>query len=202
MSSIQYSHWVPKGPITVAFSCGSDSVFAAEHFIRQRREVKLLHINHGTYDSERMTEYSLGWAKTNNVPIEVVRIPSQKPKGDSWEEYWRNERLRAFYSVEGPVVTGHNLDDQVENYLFSAINGQGRLMPSSNRNIIRPFLFLTKEEMKSKTKGVWIEDPSNADVSFARNRLRHNIIPEIKKINPGINTVVKRLMIECGYGAK
>jgi tRNA(Ile)-lysidine synthase len=196
-----YSHWVPKGPLTIAFSGGSDSVFAAEHFLGQRRKVTLLHINHGTPASGEMEHFVRNWCCGKDVDLIVEKIDPVVPKGLSKEEHWRNERLQVFHSVDGLVVTGHHLDDQVENYLFTAIHGNPRLMPSSNGNVIRPFLFMTKEWMQSQIKSKWFSDPSNEDTSFMRNQIRLNIVPEVRKVNPGINNTVKKMMIKAGYGA-
>lgn len=203
MSSMRYSYWVPKGPLAIAFSGGPDSVFAAEHFIREKRDLTLVHVNHGTPASREMEHAVRNWVTFKPVEFKVVNVKPDIPKGLSSEEYWRNERLRIFHSMDMPVVTGHNLDDQVETYLFNAFHGRPRLMPSSNGNVIRPFLFMTKEEMRSQiTSRKYYVDPSNADVGFARNRIRHNIVPEVKKVNPGINTNIKKMMKEMGYGTR
>lgn len=195
-----YSHWVPKGPITVAFSGGSDSVFVAEHFIRERRDVTLLHVNHGTPASKEMEHFVRNWCCFKPVSLRVENINPERTQGLSWEEYWRNERLKIFHSVDGPVVTGHNLDDQVETYLFNAFHGNPRLMPSSNGNVIRPFLFKTKQEMRDRIQSNWFEDPSNTSDCYMRNIIRKDIIPNVKRVNPGIETVIKRMMREKGYG--
>lgn len=195
-----YSHWVPKGPLTIAFSGGSDSVFVTEHFIRERRDLTLLHVNHGTEASHEMEHFVRNWCCMKPVELTVQKISPERPQGLSWEEHWRNERLKIFHSVDGPVVTGHNLDDQIETYLFNTFHGNPRLMPSSNGNVIRPFLFYTKQDMKDRIQSKWFEDPSNQDVSYARNRIRQNIVSEVRMVNPGINTTAKKLMLKAGFG--
>lgn len=202
MSNIPYSCYVPKGPLTIAFSGGPDSVFAAEHFIQQRREITLLHVNHGTPASREMEHAVRNWCCFKPVELVIHNVdPANKLKDESWEEFWRSERLDIFHAQSTPVVTGHNLDDQIETYLFNAFHGAPRLMPSSNGNVLRPFLYMTKEEMRSRiTSRKYFVDPSNADVGFARNRIRHNIVPEVRKINSGIEKTIKKMMREAEYG--
>lgn len=202
MSNLPYSCFVPKGTLTIAFSGGPDSVFVAEHFIKQRRDLTLLHINHGTPHSREMEHAVRNWSCFKPVELVIHNVnPADKLKNESWEEFWRSERYGIFHSIKGPVVTGHHLDDQIETYLFNAFHGNPRLMPNANRNVIRPFLFMTKEEMRSRiTSRRYFVDPSNEDVGYARNRIRHNIVPEVRKVNPGIEKTVKKMMRSAGYG--
>jgi tRNA(Ile)-lysidine synthase TilS/MesJ len=49
----------------------------------------------------------------------------------------------------------------------------------------------------ANSKGVdWIEDPSNASTVYARNQVRHNILPQVLKVNPGIRTTIRKKLIE------
>ena len=95
------------------------------------------------------------------------------------------------------MCEGHHLDDVIETYLFSTIHGKSKLISYRNQNVIRPFLGTKKSDFvkwcQDKKVPFW-DDKSNLDVDFARNRIRHNIIPEVLKINPGIHKVVKKLL--------
>ena len=75
------------------------------------------------------------------------------------------------------------------------------LFPSHDRgeNIIRPFLLNEKSEFVKwcKDKNVpFIDDESNNCTDFNRNRIRHNIVPEALKVNPGLKTVVKKMVLK------
>jgi tRNA(Ile)-lysidine synthase TilS/MesJ len=121
--------------------------------------------------------------------------PNKKPKKDSWEEYWRNQRMGAFNSIKIPVITGHNLDDAMETWLFSSIHGQSKLIPYNTNNVYRPFLLTHKQTLYNyavKHDISWVEDESNKDVKFVRNRIIHNILQEVMQINAGFATVIKR----------
>ena len=54
------------------------------------------------------------------------------PSGESLEEHWRNERYKFLHS-DDPVITGHNLDDVIEWYLFSSLHGQSKIIPSQSK---------------------------------------------------------------------
>lgn len=118
------------------------------------------------------------------------------PQGVSKEAFWREQRYSFFsHFKEKPIIMAHHLDDCVETYVFSMINGNGFTIPYSNGNIIRPFLLTKKEDMVNwcERKCIpWQEDETNSVNDFTRNRIRNVILPEIKKINPGIQKVVAK----------
>ena len=143
-------------------------------------------------------EFAKGWARERGVPLSIGRITKEKGKSESWEEYWRNERYRFLQVFEEPVVTAHHLDDAVETWIFHSLHGKPRLLPYSNKNVIRPFLITPKSELRGwcVKKGVsWVEDETNRDTKYVRNRIRHNIVPEALRVNPGLHTVVKKMYL-------
>ena len=111
------------------------------------------------------------------------------------EAEWREERYKFFYEFDRPLITCHSLDDQVETWLFYAMRGRPRLIPYRRDHVIRPFMLTKREDMYDwcLRKAVpYLEDPSNKDTSFARSRIRHNILPEVLEINPGIHTTISK----------
>ncbi len=89
------------------------------------------------------------------------------------------------------IATGHHLNDALETVLFNLAKGtgiSGIKGISPKRGIyIRPLMFATREKIEdyaSKHNISWREDSSNYSVKYQRNLIRHNIIPELKKINP------------------
>lgn len=188
------SCFVPKGDIGVAFSGGPDSVYAAQYYMRDRsRRVTLFHVNHGTEHSRETEHFVRNWCCMKDCDLVVHKIDGSKPKDESWEEYWRNQRYRFFHSQDLPIVTGHHLEDSVETYLFSAFHGRPHVMPNTYKNVLRPFLYLRRSDMEPYVKRSF-QDPSNQDLRYARNRIRHIILPEIEKVHPGIYTTVRKLM--------
>ena len=185
--------------IAVAVSGGIDSIVTL-HWLNKRRDVLAVHYIH---DSEYANE-EFEFVKKLCTDIGVDLLSQQQPITDrknlSQEEYWRNGRYEFFKGIPLPVCTGHTLDDAVESYLFTAMHGQGKYMEYSHANVVRPFITTRKSELveyASKNKLSFLEDPSNSDINFAaRNRIRHCIIPEALKINPGLHNMVKRRIIE------
>lgn len=103
------------------------------------------------------------------------------------------------------IVTAHHQDDQAETVLYKLIRGS-RLSQLSgmaedapfvdNIRLVRPFLGLTKENIRTLNNHnvkEWVVDASNDDVSFARNRLRHEILPRMKQVNEQVNQHLVRL---------
>ena len=100
-----------------------------------------------------------------------------------------------------PVVTGHNLDDVIEWFLFSSIHGFGKIIPYRNQNVIRPFILAPKrflEDWCSKKGIPFLIDPMNEDKKFMRSIIRHDILPNARLVNPGIEKTIKKL-VEKSY---
>jgi tRNA(Ile)-lysidine synthase len=182
---------IPK-KIYLACSGGSDSIGAYAFLSRHgRRDITPVFFDHGTETSKKALEFLLD----NGYNPTVGRIERPKDKRESWEEYWRNERYSFFRSLKDDVIVAHHLEDAIESWVFSSLHGEGKLIPIRNGNVIRPFLITEKEKLKQvcvTDDRKWIEDETNMDLSHARNRIRHCLMPEILKINPGISKVIKK----------
>jgi tRNA(Ile)-lysidine synthetase-like protein len=184
----------------VAVSGGVDSM-AILHHLKRKFDVTVLHFIHNDSDTAYQEfQFVYEYCVTNNIPAIYKFQKEERTPKQSQEEYWRNGRYDFFKNIKGTVVTGHTLDDAVEWYLFSAFNGLGKFMEYSHANVIRPYLTTKKEDIVHYAKRnnvIWLEDESNVDVSFAaRNRIRHNILPEVLKVNPGIYKVVKKRILQ------
>jgi tRNA(Ile)-lysidine synthase len=96
----------------------------------------------------------------------------------------------------GGIGMAHNLNDAVETWLFNMFHaGKGYTIPYSRLNIVRPLLITSRaeiEEWAKKNNVPHCEDESNTDLKYMRNRIRHVILPEVLKVNPGLFTVVKK----------
>lgn len=109
------------------------------------------------------------------------------------EEAGREARRAAFSDClqnrgATKIALAHHADDQAETVLYhlargSALRGLAGIRPADG-SVIRPLLFLTREEIAAELSArnqTWREDSSNRSDCFARNRLRHNLIPEIEE---------------------
>lgn len=197
--------------VYVACSGGVDSL-AVVDFLQKKHRVYVIYIDHGTRYSTEAFRTVKDYADTRKIGIYYRLIDAKKPKTKSLEEHWRDERYRIFDDFTDPramsinpeaerkIITCHHLDDAVETYIWSCMHGEGKIIPyHRGYNIIRPFLLNRKSEFinwAAKTKLCHYNDPSNLDTSFTRNHIRHNVVPQIEKINPGIYKVVKKKILE------
>lgn len=184
----------------IACSGGVDSVVFLDFLSRVNKNLKVVHFNHGTEHGKEAEAFVRKLCEERNLQLIVgYATTTEKPKQDSWEEFWRNERYKFFHSLSLTIATGQHLDDVAETWMFGAIHGQPKLIPFRNKNVIRPFLTTSKDAIirwwhKHDIK--FIEDPSNKTMRYSRNRIRHLIIPQAIKVNPGLLTVMKKKLVE------
>ena len=192
---------IPKGPVWVACSGGIDSVFAAD-FLRQvpSREIGLAYFNHGTNYSTDAEALVTRLADYWRLPLKIGRIKeTEVPSKISQEEHWRNERYAFLDTFDEPVITGHNLDDNVETWLWTSCHGTPHVIPYQRNNVIRPFMLVRRADIQKwaeRKEMLWIDDPSNMDLRFMRNYIRHRLLPHALKVNPGLHQVVARKVRE------
>jgi len=91
------------------------------------------------------------------------------------------------------IITAHHANDNVETLFVNLIRGTGikglQGIPEKQNLVIRPLLFATKEDIKhyaEHEKLSFREDSSNQEVKYKRNFIRHQIVPELKKLNPAL----------------
>jgi len=190
--------------VCVATSGGSDSM-AVLHFLThdRKRDVTVAHFNHGTEHGKEAHRFVADYCDANKIPLTIGEIRRrEKLKTESPEEYWRKARYEFLDGLAEfrPVITCHTLDDVAETWLFSALNGQPKLIPYKRNNIIRPFLTTEKTELTqwNKRHGVsWIEDPSNQDTKFQRNFIRKEMMPKALHVNPGLLKLLRKKLYDA-----
>jgi tRNA(Ile)-lysidine synthase len=183
----------------LAFSGGADSLGALGFLMRGKRNVELLHFNHGTTSAEKFQAHTQCIAERLGLTLHVGKLLVEKPTEKSAEEWWRESRYAFFEKFEDrPIITAHHLDDCIETYVFNSLHGKAGNIGVTRGNVIRPFLSFQKMRLHSFMPEdiQHIEDPSNQDTRFARNRIRHCVVPELLKINPGFHKVVLRSLTQ------
>ena len=193
---------IGKIPSTVTIACsgGIDSMVFTHFLLQGKRKVNLSYFNHDTQHSHEAQKFIEKFASDNKLNLFIGRVQGRKGRR-SLEEFWRDERY-AFLQRTGSdyTITCHHLDDCVETWLMSSFHGQSKLIPfQRNKNIFRPFLMTSKKTIKEyadRKNVVWCEDPSNQKTNFMRNHVRHNIIPKVLVVNPGIRTTIRKKLIE------
>ena len=176
---------------------------AALHFLnkpsRASSLVGIVHINHNTGKySKDAQSFLLNVCDKLNVRCVLSKITDDIPKGKSKEEYWREFRHHTFANLPGEddVVLAHNFDDCLEEYVMcSMVRGYFGTIPYRHGRCVRPFRLWKRSSIRDyarKNHVWWVEDPSNEDTNFKRNYIRHQVVPNIKKLNPGVYNIVER----------
>ena len=186
---------IPDGPLYVACSGGTDSV-AAALFLKYevKRNISLAYVNHGTgycIDALRSVQRLAGKL---GVPLVILDIDTKIPPKTSKQEHWRNQRYALLNRLDLPIVLGHQLDDVVESWIFSSLNGTTSLIPYSHGKCVRPFLTVPKSVLRyyvEETGAEIFDCPSNSDLSFRRNYIRHELMPHALVVNPGLHAMVR-----------
>lgn len=143
--------------------------------------------------------------------VEIVKtdfdtIEYAKEKGISIEMAARElryewfEKMRVKYDCDY-VVVAHNLNDQVETFFLNLSRGTGLRgltgIKFKNGKVLRPLIETQRSEIEEflRQKGeTWRTDGTNSDVKYRRNRIRHNILPEMEKMNPSFLRTMARTM--------
>ncbi len=181
--------------VTVALSGGLDSVVLL-HLLRfplADFDLRLgaAHLDHSMRtDSSADAEWVGGLCRAWNVPL-VRERADPAPRSEA-------EARRARYAFLGRaaggarIATAHHLDDQAETVLFRLARGTGlrglRGIAPRRGRIVRPLLPFTRAELARHARDAglrWRDDPSNRDTSFARNHIRHRVLPELERARPG-----------------
>jgi len=185
--------------ISVAVSGGVDSM-AALDFLRRKHVVRVLHYHHGTAHADEASAFVNRYCYQNGIESLTDNCRASPPLGRSREDFWREKRYAFFEkNSDHPIVTGHTLDDCVETWIFSSLNGTGKIIPYRRNNVVRPFRKTRKRDLElwCHVHNVpYIKDPSNNDLSFRRNYIRHKLMPHALEINPGLHKMISKKVTE------
>lgn len=203
--------FVGRPNIGVAVSGGADSV-ALLHALRQLlpdRPLAAVHLNHRLResDSDLDEDFVRGLARDLDIGLFVRRedvAQTATSSGRNIEETGRRCRYRYFRELikRGAcdvVATAHTRSDQAETVLFRLLRGSGgnglsAIWPFRRPGIVRPMLDVSRSEVLEYLRGAglsWREDATNTDPAFARNRLRHSLLPLLERDwNPNIEGVL------------
>lgn len=182
----------------VACSGGIDSTVLAHFAVECRRDVTLAFFHHGNEYADIEHQFVSSVSRSLNVPLVVGLM--DRPLTGSREKAWRDARYAWFRQLPAPVAVGTTLDDAVEWYIMTCLQGEGHFMQYQSANCIKPLLATSKAAIKQYAEQNSIhhlEDASNADINFAvRNRVRHTIIPPCIEVQPGLFNIVRKRICE------
>ena len=184
----------------VAVSGGPDSLAALDFFSKSKNKVHAIFVHHGTKSRNFGQKAVENYCSGRQISYERETITGKISQGQSLEEYWRNERYKIFHSKDLPVVTCHQLDDCIEEYLINTlVRGRLGIVPYQNKNVIRPLRRTEKQDLLdwcAQNDIAYITDGTNTDQRFLRPRIR-NIAAQVNTlINPGLKKLVHKMVIE------
>src|SRR5580704_7352801 len=198
--------------VGVAVSGGADSVFLL-HVLRElapRWDLRLsvIHINHGIRGAASIAdaEFVRQLAATLGLPFHLRQADVPSIDGNL-EEAARNVRHSFFAELIAAgavdrVATGHTRSDQAETVLYRILRGSGLtglsgILPVTREGLVRPLLEIDRGEIETwlRERGIaWREDQTNRDRTYARNRLRHEILPLLRDaFNPQLDQALANM---------
>ncbi|MBQ7173594.1 MAG: tRNA lysidine(34) synthetase TilS [Clostridia bacterium] len=193
--------------VILAYSGGADSTALLHLLSGQAKEygfsLTLAHLNHGIRgdEADRDEAFCRETAKSYGLPILVERVDVPalaKEHKRGLEEEARMSRYAFFEDAMERanakiLATAHHADDNLETLLFrlargTSLSGLGGIQPSrpfGSGYLVRPLLSFSKEELLALCKEEnlsYVEDSTNAELSYARNLIRKNLAPGLKQL--------------------
>lgn len=204
----------PGLPFAVALSGGADStallIACAERWPGQ---VRAVHVHHGLQAAaDGFEDFCRRLCERLQVPLVVQRVDARAGAGQSPEDAARQARYQALADAvhaKWPdvrdVAVAQHADDQIETLLIALSRGSGLPglmgMPERWQRLglqwHRPWLQVAGADLRDwlRTHGeTWVEDPTNQDEGFTRNRIRARVLPALDAALPGFRDTFARSM--------
>ena len=201
------------GPFAVALSGGADSTaLLIACATRWPDRVHAVHVHHGLQAAaDGFEAHCVALCERLHVPLVVQRVNATHAAGESPEDAARQARYRAFAEtlqrnwggqVQHMALAQH-ADDQVETLLLALSRGAGlpglACMPAvAERQGVtyhRPWLGVPGQALRNALKAMgeaWVEDPTNTDMRYTRNRIRAGLLPVIEQAFPSFRQTFAR----------
>ena len=173
--------------------------------------LQAVHVNHGLRgaESDEDASFVAGFCDRLGVALAIERVtlvgPAGRRRGRSLQEQAREARYAAMVRVAtalrmDKIALGHTADDQAETLVMWMLRGSGTaglagIPPSRGPLVIRPLLDVGRAEIIAYLEAQGLPfrvDSSNAKPLYLRNRVRHELLPVLKRFNPGLLGVLKR----------
>lgn len=207
-----------SGAVAVAVSGGRDSMALLHAAVQYGRQtgvvIHALHVHHGLMpQAQAWVEFLQTQCQQWGVSLAVHYLQGQPAAAQSIEEWARDGRYQALRMMAlerhcGGILLAHHQADLAETFLLQALRGAGPrgLAAMPERALrqgllwLRPWLHSRRAEIDQycQTFDVpYIEDPSNTDTRFARNRLRHEVVPALMQQFPQAQGALARSAQAC-----
>lgn len=200
IETIRHESVLPEGAgVWAAVSGGADSVamllLLNRFSAHMKWKLSVLHIDHQIRDTSLDdADFTRDLAKGLQLPFRYILL--ETPTGSSSEGAWSVMRQKVYESVSSEqetaafVSVGHTASDRAETLLMrlmegAGLRGLGGMDYIGRGPVRRPLLDLTRGDVREYLSSVgqkWMDDPTNADDSILRNRVRHEIIPALEAV--------------------
>lgn len=197
----------PGDTVIVAVSGGADSValLFALYLLKEKFQISLeaAHFDHQLRGEESREDarFVARLCDRFDIPLHMGTAPV-RPGKKGLEAAAREARYGFFRTLSGKIATAHTADDNAETVLLhllrgTGLKGLGGIAPR-NGSLIRPMLKCTRQDVERFLTEYCLQnrfDGSNATDAFLRNRLRHHVVPELKKENPRFAPAVSAMAL-------
>lgn len=195
--------FTPQQKILLAVSGGKDSVLMAQLFKLCNYNFSIAHCNFNLRADEAQRDESFVrlLASSFDVQFHVTHFDTKSYAADhqiSTQMAARDLRYQWFEQIRAEgnydyVAVAHHQSDSIETLLLNLTRGTGisgmhGILPKRDK-IIRPILFLSRlqiDELVEENDINFVEDSSNQSSKYARNKIRLNVIPQLREINPNL----------------
>ncbi len=193
--------YLKKAKLLIAISGGMDSVVLTHLCQKSGLKISLAHCNFNLRGKESDADEASILQLAEDLELEVFIESFETEKFAkknklSTQVAARNLRYDWFFQLAEQldfdyILTAHHADDNLETFLINLTRGTGLEgltgIPETNGIIVRPLLPFSREDLEVYAIGnkiEWREDSSNASNKYLRNKLRHDIVPTLKQMNP------------------
>lgn len=194
--------------ILVAVSGGKDSMALLHLFLEAKFNISAAHYNFGLRGqaSDGDEDFVRQFCEEKNIPFFCTKTNTKqvaREGGVSTQMAARELRYSWFKEIMATnefdlLATAHHLDDKIETLYLNITKGTGpkglKSIPLNKDRIIRPLLFASLNKIMKYLESnnlTWREDASNQTTDYQRNKIRHQVIPVLKEINPGIESTIQ-----------
>ncbi|WP_027385079.1 tRNA lysidine(34) synthetase TilS [Epilithonimonas caeni] len=187
----------------LAVSGGVDSMVLADLFQVSGFDFHIAHVNYHLRNEDSDLDQKLvsDFCEKHKIPFHLYEISQKDDQPENSIQNWARElRYRFFRDIQVKegldfLVTAHHLNDQLETFIINLSKASGIRglsgIPRNENGIIRPLLDFSKDEIYDfarENKIEFREDRSNQKTDYLRNKIRHNIVTELEKVNPDFLT--------------
>ena len=205
-----------KDLLILSVSGGVDSMSMLDFFIRQNYTIEVVHFNHQKREqSAKEAELVEHYCATYDVPYHYYTIDVDQGNFHHQAHILRMQYLHDVAKVTQAkyILTAHHMDDLLESVLIKLTRGSNLLGHAGMQpchhdkgiTFVKPLLYVTKDELLAyaKTNDVpYMEDESNVNDEYLRNRYRHAIVPIMKQENEDLLEQVKQFHLQVSSAFK